>query len=138
MFYWLHLFDKHIVLKEELDIAEIKKIMHSFTLDFTRYISRLENPKYRKYVYTAQILLHYMLADDLLIFDSENNCLKLNLEDEEFTKANFKMLLSDLMSVTTDIKDIYATNDKEREDNVTKYYDEEALHILESLYKNFN
>jgi hypothetical protein len=96
MFYWVHLFDKYQILKEELNIEEIKKILLSFTLDFTRYISRMEKSKYRKYVYTAQIILHYMLKNGLLAFDADKNCLNMNIENEENTIANFKALLNDL------------------------------------------
>ena len=138
MFYWLHLFDKYVVLKEELNLVEIKRIMLTFTLDFTRYISRLENSRYRKYVYTSQILLHHMMASGLLNYQSDTNSLKLNIEDEDDTITKFKSLLRNLMNVTGNIKSIYDAEDKERVLNMTNYYNEETLPIITKLYRNFN
>ncbi|EKE27440.1 MAG: hypothetical protein ACD_3C00206G0002 [uncultured bacterium (gcode 4)] len=137
LFYWLHLYNKYVASNAELELQEIKRIMYSFTIDFTRYISRMEEPRYRKYVYTSQILLHYMQDNSLLWYDSEKNCLNMNLDNESETIIRFKSLLRDLAGVLDTIKSIYDDNDPQREQNLINYYDEETLPTLQLLYKNF-
>lgn len=136
LFYWLSLYDKYISQYEEINIEEIKRIMHTFTLDFTRYISRLEEPKSRKYIYTSQVLLNHMLKNNLIILDSENNCLKLNIDAPIETIENFKNLLKELYNLLDIIKRIYHSNDKETEKSITDFYDKNTLSIIEKLYEN--
>jgi hypothetical protein len=69
--------------------------------------------------------------------DSTNNSLKLNIDDGSDTIRRFKSLLGNLAGVLDVIKSIYETSDNAREMNVTKYYDEETLPLIQRLYKNF-
>ena len=136
LFYWLSLYEKYITLNQEIDIKEIKRIMHTFTLDFTRYISRLEEPKSRKYVYTSQALLHHMLQNNLIILDNENNCLNLNIDNPWETVINFKNLLKELSDLLDNINKIYQSNDKEEEKRIADFYDKRTFSLIEKLYEN--
>lgn len=136
LFYWLSLYDKYVLLNEEINTFEIKRIMRTFTLDFTRYISRLKEPKSRKYVYTSQALLHHMIENNLIILDSENNCLNLNINNSRETMDNFKNLLINLFKLLNSIKNIYDTSDKNEEKKMTDFYDKNTLAIIEKLYEN--
>lgn len=136
IFYWTHLFDEYINKKQLLNANEIKRIIYSFTLDFTRYISRLNNPRYRKYVYTAQIELFYLMNCGIVFFDDKENTLKLNLSNEDELINNFSQYLKEMMWVADIIKSIYETKDKKREENMTKYYNDKNFEIIKKLYKN--
>ncbi len=136
LFYWLHLYDKYIESDQELTMWEISRLMYSFTLDFTRYISRMKDSQFRKYVYTSQILMHHMCDCWLLSYDSERNCLNLNLDWDDVI-IRFKTLLRNLVWVLDTIKSIYESDDNAREGKMLEYYDNETLSVVNELHKNF-
>lgn len=133
MFYWTYLFEKYITNNENIEKADIKRIIQSFSLDFTRYLTRFSIPKYRKYIYTAQVLLKKMLDNKLLQYDSDNNILK--FVDDENVVENFKEMLIELKTTTNHIKWIYDEKDKPREMIFKKYYNKATLGILDNLHK---
>gem|GEM_PF-2482272 len=135
LFYWTYLYEKYIANNESLDKEEIKRIIQAFTLDFTRYITRLKIPKYRKYVYTAQILLKHMIDNKILKYDESTNILQFNYDENLL--INFKDMLIELREVTQKVKIIYDNKDKLGEEEMIKHYNDATLDVLNNLFSKF-
>lgn len=133
LFYWLYLRDKFITNKQWIDQAEIKKIILTFALEFTRNLSRFKNNRYRKYIYVVQILAYHMLEAWLLIFDSEKQ--ELTIDTTNNLDQKFESFLDKITSVLLNIKQIYENNDRKWELEFTNFYNNNTLNIFEALYK---
>ncbi|MDD2487300.1 MAG: hypothetical protein PHS92_02950 [Candidatus Gracilibacteria bacterium] len=137
LFYWLHLYDRHVRNKELLPVSEIKVILKTFTLDFTRYLSRLDNDGNRKYLLTAKVLLHHLQTNGLLSYDEKSNSMDFNSDDEKRTVVSFKNFLQELFYLLNEIEELYRNNDYPGIDNFVEFYNSRTDSQIKSLYENF-
>lgn len=135
LFYWVYLYEKYIINWEEISKEEIDGIIKSFTLDFSRYLTRLEIPKYRKYLYTAQILFQHMTDRNILKYNESKNIIE--FVDDDNLVENFREMLVDIKWTMDNIKDIYEKKDTQAEKAFLEYYNSANFEILKKLYGNF-